>query len=67
MNIAHHPVIAKGVWYLIGQTSMTIDKTDWISRNVGPLSVTKSQSAAKLEGRGGMPAWFNQQLPRWHG
>lgn len=66
-NIAHHPTVAKGVWYLIGTTSTTIDKGDWISRNVGPLQISRSEMMAKLEGIGGMPAWFVQALPRWQG
>lgn len=64
--ITYHDIVAKGVWYLIGRTSTTIDDSTWASKNVGPLSVTRSEMAARIEGVGGMPAWFNQALPRYH-
>jgi hypothetical protein len=66
INKAYQNTIAKGIWYLIGQTSTAINDTAWKSRNVGPLSITKSDMDAKLDGKSGMPAWFVKSLPRYH-
>lgn len=65
INTAYQSVIAKGVWWLIGQTSTKINDTSWTSKKVGPLSVSKGTGAEKIDGRSGMPAWFVQGLPRY--
>lgn len=65
-NIAHHPVVAEGVWWLIGETSTTICANDWISRSDGGMSVSRSDADNKIDGKSGMPAWFVKSLPRWH-
>lgn len=65
INTAYQSVIAKGIWWLIGQTSTKINDTSWTSKGVGPLSVTKGNVAEKIDGRSGMPAWFVQALPRF--
>lgn len=66
MNIAQQRTIAKGVWWAIGQVSTGIQATDWKSRNVGPLHVTRSDMDAKIDGKSGMPAWFVKAMPRYH-
>lgn len=66
INIAYQKIIAKGIWYNIGQVSQVIDASGWKSRNVGPLSVTKSEMDAKIDGKYGMPSWFVKSLPRYH-
>lgn len=66
MNIAQQRTIAKGIWWAIGQVSTGINATDWKSRNVGPLSVTRSDMDAKIDGKSGMPAWFVKAMPRYH-
>ncbi len=65
-NIAIQRTAAKGIWWAIGQVSTTINDTAWKSRNVGPLSVTKSDLDSKIDGKSGMPAWFVKALPRYH-
>ena len=66
INVAYLPIIAKGVQYLLDQTSTTITDSAWSSRSVGPLSVSRAQADAALEARYGMPAWFIKGLPRYH-
>ena len=66
INIAYHPVIAKGVQWLIDQQSTTISDGLWTSRSVGPLSTSKSATDSRIEQRYGMPAWFVKALPRYH-
>lgn len=66
MNIAQQRIIAKGIWWAIGQVSTGIQATDWKSRNVGPLHVTRSDMDAKIDGKSGMPAWFVKAMPRYH-
>lgn len=65
INIAFHPIIAKGIWYQIGNTSTDINDTAWTSRNVGPLSVSRSELDGKIDGKYGMPAWFVKAFPRF--
>lgn len=65
INIAYQKIIAKGIWYNIGQVSQSIDSLGWKSRNVGPLSVTKAEMDGKIDGKYGMPSWFVKALPRY--
>ena len=64
INTAYWPVIAKGIWWLISQTSTTITDDTWISKSFGPVSVTKGGSE-KLDGKSGMPLWFVRSLQRY--
>lgn len=64
INIAYWPVISKGIWWLISQTSTTLTDDTWISKSFGPVSVTKGGSE-KLDGKSGMPLWFVRSLPRY--
>jgi len=66
INIAYQSVIAKGLWWLIGQTSTTICAHDWISKSEGGMSVSRSEADNKIDGKSGMPAGFVKSLPRWH-
>lgn len=66
MNIAQQRTVAKGIWWAIGQVSTGIQSTDWKSRNVGPLSITRSEIDSKIDGKSGMPAWFVKAMPRYH-
>lgn len=65
ISIAYLDVIAKGVQWMINKTSQSIDDSNWSSRSVGPLSVTKSSANEKIDGKSGMPAWFVRGLPRY--
>lgn len=66
INIAYLPLIAKGVQHLMNETSTTVTDSAWVSRSVGPLSISRAQIDAALEARYGMPAWFIKGLPRYH-
>lgn len=66
INIAYHPVIAKGIQWLINQQTTDISDGLWTSRSVGPLSVSKSVTDNRFEQKYGMPAWFVKALPRYH-
>ena len=66
INIAYLPLIAKGVQHLMNEVSTTVTDSAWVSRSVGPLSVSRAQSDARLEALYGMPAWFIKGLPRYH-
>lgn len=66
INLAYLPIIAKGVQFLMDNTNTTVIDSAWVSRSVGPLSVSRAQTDAALEARYGMPAWFIKGLPRYH-
>lgn len=65
-NRAYDSVVSKGIWYLIDQTSTSIDDSSWVSKKFGPVSVTKSGSDARIDMKSGMPLWFVKSLPRYH-
>lgn len=67
-NKAYDSVVSKGIWYLIGQTSMTIDDGSWSTKKYGPVSITKGSGASdtKMDLKSGMPLWFVKALPRYH-
>lgn len=62
-NHAYDSVIAKGIWYLISQTSTSISDDTWTSKRYGPVSVTRG---GKIDMASGMPMWFIKALPRYH-
>lgn len=67
INKAYQSIIAKGIWWLIDNTSTNIVATDWTSRSGATLSVSRSEADNKIDGKSGMPAWFVKGLPRYHG
>ena len=66
ISLAYLPIVAKGVQYLMDNTNTTVIDSAWVSRSIGPLSVSRAQTDANLEARFGMPAWFIKGLPRYH-
>ena len=66
--ISFYSTIAHGVWWMIGQQKTANGDTSWVSRSVGPVSETRSESEMKIDGRYGMPAWFIKAFPAvYHG
>lgn len=66
-NIAQQMIIAKGINYLIDQTSTRVDDNTWTSRSMGPVSVSRAEAGAKIDGKYGMPGWFVRAFPKYHG
>jgi len=66
-NIAQQMIIAKGINYLIQQTSTSVDDNTWTSKTMGPVSVTRGEMNAKIDGKYGMPSWFVRAFPKYHG
>lgn len=66
INISYLTVIAKGIMWLIDQANTTVNDTDWKSKRIGPLSLTRGDSSERLDGKSGMPSWFVKGLPRYH-
>jgi hypothetical protein len=67
INIAYKPIIANAVWWHTLQLNQTIKSEVWLSRTMGPLSVTKAEMDAKIDGKYGVPIWLVKALPHWHG
>lgn len=67
INIAYKPIIAKAVWWHTLQLNTTIKNDIWKSRTMAPLSVTKSDMDAKIDGTYGVPIWLVKALPHYHG
>lgn len=65
--IGYLDIVAKGIWYLIGNTSTTLPGRTLASRSFGALSVSYSDGDNKLDAKYGMPSWFVKGLPRYHG
>lgn len=65
INIAYQDIIAKGVQYLINQTSTTIPATGLASESIGSYSYSLGQGDQKIDGKSGMPSWFVKGLPRY--
>lgn len=67
INIAYHPEIAKGIFWLIGRENTTsLPGKSIKSRSMGPLSVSYDGTDAKIDGRYGMPAGFVKAFPKYH-
>jgi len=67
MNRAFEPIVAKAVWWKTLQVNQNIASEVWQRKSMGPVSVSKSDMDAKLDGRVGMPIWFVKALPHYHG
>lgn len=67
--LAYVPTIAKGVQWLIEQSSKSSSSEQGgiQSKRMGPVSVTYSDADSAIDGLTGMPAWFTKGLPRFHG
>ena len=67
INIAYQPIIAKAVWWWTLQTNTAIKNDVWQSRRMGPVSVSKQDMDAKVDGSYGVPIWLVKALPHFHG
>lgn len=65
--IQYEPTIAKGVMWLIANKSDNALARGWASRSMGPMSISLSSEQQRLDGASGMPVWFVQSFPRYHG
>jgi hypothetical protein len=65
MNISYQPIVAKGIQYLINSTNSTLPTSGISSKSIGPVSVSYSASAQKIDNRYGMPAWFVGAFPKY--
>jgi hypothetical protein len=67
VNIGLESIIAKAVFWQLGQFNTTIRDESWVSKSMGPVSVTKATFDAKVDGKSGMPLFLIKALPRGHG
>lgn len=66
-NKAYHPVVAKGVQYLMDQETTAMPSAGLTSRRLGPASWSYSNAVSANDGKEGMPGWFVAGLPRYMG
>jgi len=66
LPISLMPVVAKGVFWLVGNKTTSAINAGWSSRSMGPLSVTLGGNQA-IDNKYGMPVWFVSAFPRYHG
>ncbi len=67
VNIALESIIAKAIFWQLGQFNTSIRDESWVSKSMGPVSVSKSTLDSKVDGRSGMPLFLIKALPRGHG
>lgn len=67
INTGYHYLIARGVYWMSQRFDTTIRDETWKSKSMGPVSVTKSSVSERIDGRYGVPVWFVQGLPHYHG
>ena len=70
ISIGYLPTIAKGVQWLIEQSSAASADSGQrgvLSKRMGPVSVQYGEGDSKIDGKSGMPAWFVKALPHFHG
>lgn len=67
VSIALEPIIAKAVFWQVGQFNETIRDESWVSKSMGPVSVTKATFDAKVDQKWGMPLFLIKALPHHHG
>lgn len=67
--LAYVPTIAKGVQWLIQQSTKGSESAQRgvASKSMGPVSVTYGSADVAIDGLTGMPGWFVKSLPRYHG
>ena len=63
-NVGYHDIVAKGVWFLIqNTTASTAGMSAGVSsKRVGPATISFGEGLDKLDGLTGMPLWFVQGL-----
>lgn len=66
INILYRPIIAKAIWWHTLQLNTTIQDTAWKSKRMGPVSITKTDMDARLDGKYGLPVWFVRAFPKGH-
>ncbi len=67
VNIALESIIAKAIFWQLGQINTSIRDESWVSKSMGPVSVSKSTLDSKVDGKSGMPLFLIKALPRGHG
>lgn len=65
MNIAYFPVISKGVNWFIQKQNTNNPDSQFRTKRVGPLTLTRSELDAEIDGRYGVPSWLVKALPRY--
>lgn len=67
VNIGLEPIIAKAVFWQLGQFDTSIRDESWVSKSMGPVSVSKSTLDSRIDGKSGMPLFLIKALPKGHG
>lgn len=67
LPIGYLDIVAKGIWYLISNTSTALPAAGVTSRRLGPASWSYSNAVSANDGKDGMPGWFVAGLPRYMG
>lgn len=65
INIAYLPIIAKGVNWFIAKENRTNPTSTFETKRVGPLTLTRSDVEADIDGRFGVPSWLVKALPKY--
>lgn len=65
MNIAYLPLVAKGVFWMIGQENTTMPTNSASSERMGPASVSYGAGDQAIDNKYGMPGWFVKGLPKY--
>lgn len=63
IEIAYHSIIAKALYWMMENQSVTLPSQSLKSKRVGPLAVTFADE--EMDGRYGVPAWFVKGLPKF--
>lgn len=67
ITIGLQPTVAKGIQYLINQTSTSLPSNSLASRTIGPSSKSFAAKDQEIDNRYGMPAWFVKAFPQYQG
>lgn len=67
VTIGMQTTIAKGIQYLINQTSTTLPTNSLASRSIGPSTKSFSSIDQAIDNKSGMPAWFVKAFPVYQG
>lgn len=65
INIAYLPIIAKGVNWFIARENRTNPEIAFETKRVGPLTLTRADVEADIDGRFGVPSWLVKALPKY--
>lgn len=67
VTIGMQTTIAKGIQFLINQTSTTLPTISLASRSIGPSSKAFAAKDQAIDNTFGMPAWFVKAFPQYQG